>query len=118
MQRKKDDCDKLGVIADGPFRVTKVLKNAVRLAFPANSKAHPVVNVSRVQYYFGPKPEEVTAPPTSATEPLYAVDKILAREIRKGKPYYYIHWKNYPADDDSWEPEDNLTPDLVAEYNT
>ena len=101
LQRKKDDCDKLGVIADGPFRVTKVLKNAVRLAFPANSKAHPVVNVSRVQYYFGPKPEEVTAPPTSATEPLYAVDKILAREIRKGKPYYYIHWKNYPADDDS-----------------
>ena len=52
-------------------------------------------------------------PPASRTEPLYAVNKILAKEMRCGKPYYYIHWKNYPSDDDSWEPEENLTPDLV-----
>ena len=26
-----------------------------------------------------------------------------------GKDYYYIHWKGYPAEDDSWEPQENLT---------
>jgi hypothetical protein len=117
LQRKKDDRQKLGVIADGPFKVKNVYKNAVRLAFPTNSKAHPVVNISRVQYYFGTPPAEIAAPPASPTEPRYAVDKVLAKEIRKGKPYYYIHWKNYPSDDDSWEPEENLSPDLVQKYN-
>jgi hypothetical protein len=31
-------------------------------------------------------------------------------KVVKGKDYYYIHWKGYPAEDDSWEPDENLTP--------
>jgi hypothetical protein len=28
---------------------------------------------------------------------------------RKGKEYYYIHWKGYPTEDDSCEPKENLS---------
>jgi Chromo (CHRromatin Organisation MOdifier) domain len=27
---------------------------------------------------------------------------------QNGKEHYYIHWKGYPAEDDSWEPKETL----------
>lgn len=118
LKRKKNDVEKLGVIADGPFRILEVKQNSVKLEFPPNSRAHPTVNISRVQYYFGEPPTALPlAPPNTVTEPLYAVDRILAKKTEDGQDYYLIHWKNYPSDDDSWEKESNLTPDLVAEWN-
>jgi len=90
----------------------------VKLEFPPKSRAHPTVNISHVQYYFGEPPTALPAvPPDTVTEPLYAVDRILAKKTEDGQDYYLIHWKNYPSDDDSWEKESNLTPDLVAEWN-
>jgi transposase InsO family protein len=117
LRRKKDALEKLGVIADGPFKVTRVGKNTVTLDFPKNSKAHPTVNISRAMYYFGDHLRKISDVPIDAAEPLYAVDKILAKETREhGKDYYLIHWKNYPSEDDSWEPAENLTPDLVTAW--
>jgi hypothetical protein len=28
---------------------------------------------------------------------------------REGMEYYYIHWKGYPAEDDTWEPKENIS---------
>ena len=109
LRRKESEKRKLAPIADGPFEVTKVGTNAVTLRFPRNSRAHPTVNISRVQLYFGPRPRLITAPPDDDTAHEYEVDRIMGHRKRHGKEYYYIHWKGYPAEDDTWEPKENIS---------
>ena len=113
LKRKECDKRKLAPIADGPFLVTKVGTNTVTLKFPSNSRAHPIVNISRVQLYFGPRPKLTTAPPDDDAGHEYEVDKVLGHQWKNGKEYYYIHWKGYPAEDDSWEPRENLSPETI-----
>jgi hypothetical protein len=98
----------LAPIADGPFKVINVGTNTVTLKLPKKSRAHPTVNISRVQLYFGPRPEILTEPPKDDTQHEYEVDHIMGQRIRDGKEEYYIHWKGYPAEDDTWEPKQNL----------
>ena len=47
-------------------------------------------------------------PPTDDTGHLYEVDKVMGYKKENGKEYYYVHWKGYLAEDDSWEPKENL----------
>jgi hypothetical protein len=114
LRRKSEHRTKLSPIADGPFQVTKVGTNNVTLNFPRNTRAHPTVNISRVQLYFGPRPKLLTEPPKDDTEHDYPVEKVLGRKIMNGVEHFYIHWKGYPAEDDSWEPRTNLTPETLA----
>jgi len=116
LRRKKADKVKLAPIADGPFQILEVGTNNVKLKFPKNSTAHPVVNISRVQLYFGPHPEIFTAPPKSDAEHEYPVDRVMGHKVVKGIDYYYIHWKGYPAEDDSWEPVTNLNPQTLKSW--
>lgn len=109
LQRKESQKRKLAPIADGPFEVTKVENNAVTLRLPPRSRAHPTVNISRVQLYFGPRPRMITAPIGDEATHEYEVDRIMGHKKQRGKDYYYIHWKGYPAEDDTWEPEENLS---------
>ena len=37
----------------------------------------------------------------------------MGHKVIDGKHYYYIHWKGYPAEDDIWEPEENLTNETL-----
>ena len=109
LKRKENEKRKLAPIVDGPFQVTKVGTNAVTLRFPPKSRAHPTVNISRVQLYFEPRPQLVTAPPDDDAGHEYEVDRIMGYRKRNGKEYYYIHWKGYSADDDTWEPKENIS---------
>ena len=109
LRRKENEKRKLAPLADGPFQVTKVGTNAVTLRFPSNSRAHPTVNISRVQLYFGPRPQLVTAPPDDDARHEYEVDRIMGYRKRNGQEEYYIHWKGYPAEDDTWEPKENIS---------
>ena len=109
LRRKESEKRKFAPLADGPFQVTKVGTNTVTLQFPSNSRAHPTVNISRVQLYFGPRPKLATAPPDDDAGHEYEVDRVMGYRKRDGKEYYYIHWKGYPAEDDTWEPKENLS---------
>jgi hypothetical protein len=110
---KKEDKRKLAPIADGPFKVIAVWKNAVTLKFPRNTQAYPTVNISRVQLYFGPRPEKFTESPKDDTDHDYAVEKVLGRKVVNNQEYFYIHWKGYTAKDDSGEPRTNLSPETL-----
>ena len=113
LRRKKADKTKLAPIADGSFQILEIGTNNVKLKLPINRTAHPTVNISRVQLYFGPRPEIFTEPPKNDAEHDYPVERVMGHKIINRIDHYYIHWKGYPAEDDSWEPITNLAPETL-----
>jgi chromobox protein 1 len=55
---------------------------------------------------------------SSDGEEEYEVEKIVDKRMAKGKPEYYVKWKNWPDSDNTWEPIANLesSKDLIDEY--
>jgi hypothetical protein len=116
----------------GPFRVVQMVgQNAAKLDLPqAYSRVHPVFHVSLLHAYReGPgalKPPPV--PEIIDGESYFRVEAVLAMRERsagrsgKGKRKrppvreFLIKWAGYDDTHNSWEPENNLTPDLVAEF--
>ena len=113
LQRKKIDKIKFAPIADGSFRILEVGINNIKLKFPRNNNAHPIVNISRIQLYFGLRPEIFTEPPKNDTEHDYPIDRVMGHKVIDEVNHYYIHWKDYSAEDDSWESEENLTKETL-----
>lgn len=48
--------------------------------------------------------------------PYFEVEKILKRRIKMGRVQYFLKWKGFPDTDNSWEPESNVTKDLITEF--
>ena len=47
---------------------------------------------------------------------IYEVERVVAKTIRAGKAEYFIKWQNYPATDNTWEPEEHLTSQLMSMF--
>ena len=42
-------------------------------------------------------------------KPLFEIEKIIAKKYIRGKKYYFVKWKGYSSDENTWEPEKNFS---------
>jgi hypothetical protein len=64
-----------------------------------------------------PKHSDKSGDATPDAEEEYVVEKILSKRVKKGKTEYFLKWKGYSSDDNTWEPKENLDcPELIAEF--
>ena len=96
----------------GLYVVRKIVsKNAVELELLASLRIHLVVNVRRILKYReqveGQK--KIPLPPVKvASEKEYEVEEILDRQERRIKTKYLVKWKEYMAEENTWEELENL----------
>ena len=108
----------------GPFKITEQIGQvAYRLELPPSMRVHNVFHVDLLlpyketeaygQAYSRPTPDLIEG------EEEYEVESIrdARRQGRGRKLQYLVHWKGYPASDDSWVDHQDLhAPELLEEY--
>jgi len=64
------------------------------------------------------QPKNASPVPSEEEEPEFAVEKIVSHRVnKKGKLEYYIKWKGFPNEENTWEPTKNLNcEDLIEKY--
>jgi hypothetical protein len=108
----------------GPFKITKVLSPLTyQLKLPETWRIHNVFHATLLSGYtendvHGPNPEP-PPPDLIDGEEEYEVEGILNHRSRNGKTQYYVKWKGYDHEENSWETEAQLAPhaqEILEEY--
>jgi len=111
----------------GPFNILHLVGSAaVKLELPASyGRLHDVFHVSLVKPFISGGSFKPLPPLDQSSQEdgqFYAVERILAhrdrRSGRKKRREYLIKWEGFDDSHNSWEPEANLTPDLVCAYSS
>jgi len=45
---------------------------------------------------------------------VYEVEHIVAKRVRGGEAEYFFQWQNYSPSENTWEPAEHLSEDLIA----
>ena len=108
--KSKRPCDKLDFKKLGAFRVLEQTGPVnFKLQLPKGTNVYPVFHVSMLE----PAPE--TAPIANIMDAEgyedqdYEVEQILAKDTIDGKDHWLVKWKNYPSEENTWEPAEHLT---------
>lgn len=54
--------------------------------------------------------------PVDADGNEYLVDKVLDDKVVKGRKKYYVSWFGFPADENEWVDEKDISEGLVKDY--
>ncbi len=110
----------------GPFKITQVLENAVKLDLPAMLCIHPVINVSQIKPYESPNPgdcHEALPPEEIEGELKWAVEAVIAARIdwrrrRDDQVVYCVKWKGYSEEYNEWVTKGQLqnAQDSLSEF--
>jgi hypothetical protein len=46
----------------------------------------------------------------------YEVEKIVRHRVWRGQTFFLLQWSGFPSSENNWEPEENVSEELVAEY--
>ena len=112
----KRPCRKLDWKQFGPFKVIEVITPVTyRLDLPTSfGCTHNAFHISllskqKKSTLTGCKNEPPPPLLVDTQGALYAVNNILDSKLINGKTHYLIAWQGYGPEDNTWEPEENLT---------
>jgi hypothetical protein len=113
--KSKRPSNKLDAVKYGPFRIEKKLANDnYRLTLPARMRVYPVFHISLLEPTLNPENAKDEA---TDIDDEFEVEKILNRRTVKGQIQYFVRWKGYSPENDSWEPVRHLNcPDKIREF--
>ena len=115
----------------GPYEVVEAVgPSAYRIRIPVSWRTYNVFNEILLKPYHAPRyphqkaieKEKRNEQEGEATENEYEVEDLLDSRISRkgrGRLEYLVKWKNYPREDASWEPKENLTnaQEIVDEFH-
>lgn len=112
---------KLDALKAGPYQIIeKISPVSYKLNLPPSLNIHPTFHI-RLLEQFKSRTNEHSQPESNVTfDNEYHVEKILDAKFEDDTFLYLVKWKNYPIEEASWEPLQNLSNclPLVRRFHT
>src|SRR3984957_18870062 len=97
------------------YSIRKVGLAAYELDMPSAWKGYCIFNQDRLKKYyklkFQSQKDNIAPPEPKLIDDVeeYKVEAILAERICRGVTEYLVKWKGYTTENNTWEPEENIT---------
>ena len=109
--------NKLDQTKIGPYEIKEKLGPVTfELILPEGINIHPVFHKSLLEK----APQDATPGPVlihkETQQPMYDVEEILDCKVINGQPKFLIKWLGYGDAENTWEPPEHLTKDIIRRY--